>query len=116
MKRAAWLFLLLIAILAVVPAGNARGPIGALAGTVLDAAGNPVSSATVTLQTSDGNHPHLTRTDADGHFQFTRFETGQYDVRAQSQGVFSDWLKRVSIHAGKTTQVTLHLPASTHQE
>jgi protocatechuate 3,4-dioxygenase beta subunit len=109
------LIILLIAILAIAATGSAKGPIGALAGTVLDAAGNPVPAATVTLQTSDGNHPHLTRTDADGHFQFTRFETGQYDVRAQSKGLFSDWLKRIYIHANKTTQVTLHLPSPPSQ-
>jgi hypothetical protein len=105
------LFLLLIAALGIAATVSARVAIGTLSGTVLDADGKPVDYATVTLQTSDGNHPHLTRTDGDGHFEFTRFETGQYDVRAQSHGIFSDWLRRISIRSGKTTQVTLHLPA-----
>lgn len=103
-------FLLLIAALGMAGTVRANGPIGELRGTVLDSKGNPVSDATVTLQTSDGNHPHATHTDANGHFKFTRFETGQYDLRAYSKGMFSNWTKRISIHSKKTTEVTLHMP------
>jgi hypothetical protein len=101
-------FLLLISALGM--AASANGPIGELQGTVLDSKGKPVPDATVTLQTSDGNHPHATHTDATGHFKFTRFETGQYDLRAYSNGMFSDWTKRISIHSKKTTEVTLRMP------
>jgi Carboxypeptidase regulatory-like domain len=69
-----------------------------------------VPEATVTIQTSDGLHPHATHTDADGHFQFERWATGQYDLRAYSNGVFSDWDKHLVIRSKKTTQVILHLP------
>jgi uncharacterized membrane protein len=103
-------FLLLTAALGVAATASANGPIGELQGTVLDSKGQPVPDATVTLQTSDGNHPHATHTDASGHFKFTRFETGQYDLRAYSKGMFSDWTKRVSIHSKKTTEVTLRMP------
>jgi protocatechuate 3,4-dioxygenase beta subunit len=101
-------FLLLTAALGM--AASANGPIGELQGTVLDSKGKPVPDATVTLQTSDGNHPHATHTDAAGRFKFTRFETGQYDLRAYSNGMFSDWTKRISIHSKKTTEVTLRMP------
>jgi hypothetical protein len=110
--RSIWLWLV-IATLGIAATGSAKGPIGTLAGSVLDSKGQPVADATVTLQTSDGNHPHATHTDANGHFKFTRFETGQYDVRAYSNGKFTEWTKRVSIRSGKTTEVTLRLPAST---
>jgi protocatechuate 3,4-dioxygenase beta subunit len=103
-------FLLLTAALGMAATTGANGPIGELQGTVLDSKGQPVPDATVTLQTSDGNHPHATHTDASGHFKFTRFETGQYDLRAYSKGMFSDWTKRVSIHSKKTTEVTLRMP------
>ncbi|HXA75946.1 MAG TPA: carboxypeptidase-like regulatory domain-containing protein [Candidatus Acidoferrales bacterium] len=103
-------FLLLIAALGMTTIARAKGPIGELQGTVLDSKGNPVSDATVTLQTSDGNHPHATHTDVDGHFKFTRFETGQYDLRAYSNGMFSAWTKRISIRSKKTTEVTLRMP------
>jgi hypothetical protein len=103
-------FLLLTAALGIAATARANGPIGELQGMVLDSKGKPVADATVTLQTSDGNHPHATHTDAGGHFKFTRFETGQYDLRAYSNGMFSEWTKRVSIHSKKTTEVTLRMP------
>jgi uncharacterized GH25 family protein len=103
-------FVLLTVALAMAATARANGPIGELQGTVLDSKGMPVPDATVTLQTSDGNHPHATHTDASGHFKFTRFETGQYDLRAYSKGMFSDWTKRVSIRSKKTTEVTLRMP------
>lgn len=83
---------------------------GTMAGTVLDAHGKPVAGATVTMQTSDGTRPYATHTDAHGRFEFTRYKTGQYDLRAYAKGMFSDWTKRISIRSGKTTEVTLRLP------
>lgn len=88
----------------------ANGPIGEITGTVLDSKGKPVADATVTMQSSDGKRPYATHTDAEGHFKFSRYETGQYDLRAYSQGMFSEWTKRVSIRSKKTTQVTLRMP------
>jgi hypothetical protein len=85
-------------------------PTGTLAGIVVDANGKPVAGATVTIQTSDGVQPNATHTDANGHFAFARFETGQYDLQAYSKGSFSDWTKRVMIHSHKTTTVTLRMP------
>ena len=102
--------LLLIAALGMASTASARGPIGELKGMVLDSKGKPVADATVTMQSSDGKQPFATHTDASGHFEFMRFETGQYDLRAYSKGMFSDWTKRVSIRSKKTTEVTLHMP------
>ena len=89
---------------------EAKVATGTMAGTVLDAHGKPVVGATVTMQTSDALRPYATHTDANGHFEFVRYETGQYDLRAYWKGMFSDWVKRISIHSGKTTQVILHMP------
>ena len=72
-------------------------PVGTLEGIVVDAQNKPVANASVTIQTSDGQKPHATHTDENGHFQFARWETGQYDLRAYSNGVFSDWEKRIMI-------------------
>ena len=92
------------------PAAGAKGPIGNVTGTVLDSKGKPVADATVTMQSSDGKHPYATHTDATGHFSFTRYETGLYDLRAYSNGMFSDWVKRVWVKSKKTAQVTLRMP------
>ena len=90
----------------------ARVSTGTLGGTVLDSRGNAVSGATVTIQTSDGRHPHATHTDAKGHFQFARFETGQYDVRAYINGSYSDWAKRVVIRSTKPSSIVLRIAPS----
>ena len=103
-------FLLLIAALGFAGTANAAGPIGEIKGTVLDSKGQPVADATVTMQSSDGKRPFATHTDASGHFEFLRYETGQYDLRAYSKGMFSDWTKRVSIRSKKTTEITIHMP------
>ena len=105
------LFLLTAATLCIALSADARVPIGTLAGTVLDAQGQPVSNAAVMIQTSDGSQPYATHSDANGHFQITRLETGQYDLRASSAGLTSDWTKRVMVHANKTTEVLLRLPS-----
>ena len=97
--------------LCVALSADARVPIGTLAGTVLDAQGQPVSNAAVTIQTSDGSEPYATHTDPGGHFQINRLETGQYDIRASSAGLISDWTKRIMVRANKTTEVLLRLPA-----
>jgi hypothetical protein len=99
------------ALLCLALAANARVPIGTLAGTVIDAHGQPVAGAAVTIQTSDGLHPYGAHTDASGHFQIVRLESGQYDLRASFGGLLSDWTKRVMVHTNKTTVVLLHLPA-----
>jgi protocatechuate 3,4-dioxygenase beta subunit len=103
-------FLLLIAALGFATSAHAKGPIGELSGTVLDSNGKPVANATVTMQSSDGRRPYATHTDATGHFKFSRYETGQYDLRAYSNGMFSDWVKRIAIHSKKTSEVTLRMP------
>ena len=69
-----------------------------------------MADATVTMQSSDGKHPYATHTDADGHFKFARYETGQYDLRAYSKGMFSAWTKRIAVRSQKTTEITLHMP------
>ena len=97
------------AIFAVVLATSARVSIGTLSGTVLDAKGAPVAGASVTIQTSDGVHPRATFADKSGHFEFTRWRTGQYDLRATSGKMISPWMKRIMIRSNKNTEVTLHL-------
>ena len=86
-----------------------KGSTGSLEGTVLDSQGKPLSGALVTIQTSYGAHPHVTHTDASGHFEFFHFATGQYDLRALYGGAYSDWSKRVPLRSTKNASVTLHI-------
>lgn len=101
-----------IALLAIAARPTAAEYVGNLAGTLVDSHGNPVPDGVVVIQTSDGQHPHATHTDTNGHFEFTRYTPGQYDLRGSLYGVFTDWSRRILIRAGKTTQITLHLPAA----
>jgi hypothetical protein len=110
MKRGMVIFAA-IGVMAFAAATSAQfaGGLGTLSGNVLDQQGKPVAEASVTIQTSDGLRPHAAHTDANGHFEFTRFEAGQYDVRAYSNKLFSEWSKRVVIRPKKTTEITLRL-------
>ena len=108
---------LTFAVLAMTAAAqHAAVPVGTLEGSVLDAKGQPVADASVTIQTSDGLHPHATHTDATGHFEFAHWQAGEYDLRAYANGLFSEWDKRVMIHAKKTTKVTLRLPKTSDEK
>lgn len=111
MTRIRWsVFIVFAAVLTIAAAGNAGVRIGAIAGTVVDSHGNPVADATVTMQTSYGQSPSATHTDGKGHFEFARYETGQYDLQAYWHGMFSEWTKRVVIRSNKTTEIRLRLP------
>jgi Carboxypeptidase regulatory-like domain len=87
----------------------ARAATGTLEGTVLDAHGRALPGATVTIQTSDGTHPHVTRTDAAGHFVFARWAAGQYDLRAYRKGSYSEWAKRILVRSQTSTSITLRV-------
>jgi len=100
------------AVLILTGAAVAGEALGTLEGTVIDSHGNPVAGASVFVQTSDGQHPHATKTDSQGRFEFERYSPGQYDLRASYLSVFTDWHKRVIVRAGKATHVTLQLPAA----
>ncbi len=111
MKRIA-IVILVAALLALTAPSNSGYALGNLGGHVVDKHGNPVVDAVVIVQTSDGEHPHATHTDTNGHFEFERYSPGQYDLRASYDSVFTDWMKRVLVRGGKTTDVTLRLPAA----
>jgi hypothetical protein len=115
MKRAALSAVLVVAGILVLAPGaplDAGLALGNLAGHVVDKHGNAVADATVIVETSDGEHPHATHTDTNGHFEFERYSAGQYDLRASYDSVFTDWMRRVLVRSGRTTEVTLHLPAA----
>jgi uncharacterized GH25 family protein len=104
------LMLPLIAVFALATPSPAHVTNGTLAGIVVDAHGKPVPHATVTMQSSFGDRPNATHTDAQGRFQFARYRTGQYDLQAYAKGSFSPWLRRITIRSRRTTKVTLRMP------
>jgi uncharacterized membrane protein len=78
-------------------------------GIVLDANGKPVASAAVTCQSSAGMRPRIVRTDASGHFSVPGLKQDSYDLRATTEGAYSDWERNVPLRKGQTKEITLRL-------
>jgi iron complex outermembrane recepter protein len=78
-------------------------------GRVLDANGKPVPAAAVTCQSAAGIRPRIVHTDAKGHYSVTGLKQDAYDLRATSNGAYSDWEKNVPLRTGQTKEVTLRL-------
>ena len=85
-----------------------KGP-GVIEGLVIGPDDKPVSRATISYQSSSGNAPHATHADVHGHFRLTGLPTDNYDVRATSKGIFSEWEKNVTVRKGRPTSITLRL-------
>jgi protocatechuate 3,4-dioxygenase beta subunit len=102
----------LAAVLSLAAASSAHYRLGNVEGTVVDSHGNPVADAVVIIQTSYGENPHATHTDAKGNFLFERYPPGLYDLRANVYSIFTPWSRHVAIHANRTTHITMHLPAA----
>jgi hypothetical protein len=81
----------------------------AFIGTVLDANGKPVPAAAVNCQSSAGIKPRIVHTDSKGHFHITGLTKDWYDLRATSNGAYSDWEKNIPLRAGQTKDITLRL-------
>lgn len=63
------------------------------------------------VQTSDGRYPRAVSTNNEGRFRLTRI-IGPYDLRASSNGQWSEWTRNVRVKAGEETAVTLRIPAA----
>ena len=80
-----------------------------ISGVVLDATGKPVSAAAVSCQSSAGLHPRIVHTDAKGHYLITGLKQDSYDLRATSNGAYSDWEKNIPLRKGQAKDITLRL-------
>ncbi|HEV3375387.1 MAG TPA: carboxypeptidase-like regulatory domain-containing protein [Candidatus Acidoferrum sp.] len=101
-------FATLVAARAVIAAPQSKGS-ATLSGVVLGPDDRPVSHASVSYQSSGGNAPHAVYTDSRGRFTVTKLKADNYDVRASSKGIFSEWEKNITLHKGKTEYITLQL-------
>jgi carboxypeptidase family protein len=112
MRRAVILIaVFLIALVA--PRGVVAGPqskgSATLSGVVVGPDDKPVPHASVSYQSSGGNAPHAVYTDARGRFTITKLKSDNYDLRASSKGVFSEWEKNIMLRKGHTEYITLQL-------
>jgi hypothetical protein len=80
-----------------------------LSGVVLGPDDKPVGNASVTYESGGGNAPHIVRTDVRGRFLIAKLRADNYDLRASSKGIFSEWEKNITVRPGQTKTVTLRL-------
>ncbi len=80
-----------------------------LSGVVLGPDDKPVRHASVSYQSSGGIAPHAVYTDSRGRFTITKLKADNYDVRASSKGIFSEWEKNITLRKGRTEYITLQL-------
>ena len=80
-----------------------------ITGTVLGADGKPVPGASVTCETSSGLKPRAVHTDAKGRFFITGLKQESYDLRASSNGAYSDWERNIPMRKNQTKELTLQL-------
>jgi len=78
-------------------------------GIVLGADGKPVPAAAVTCQSSAGMKPRAVHTDSKGHYVITGLKQDSYDIRASSNGAYSDWERNIPLRKGQTKEITLRL-------
>ena len=83
-------------------------------GTVTDPSGRPLGDAAVRLASIDGEPVFDTKSDANGHFQFSEVRAGDYLLSVRSPG-FSTQRQRVRLSGGGVT-FAVRLPVGTLRE
>lgn len=82
---------------------------GALSGRVIGPDDRPVPHAGVIYQSSAGMKVHIVHADSQGRFHITKLKTDNYEVRAISKGLFSEWMHNVQVTAGRERSIDLRL-------
>lgn len=84
-----WIFILLVASLACVPAlaSDAVTSAGAIVGVVTNASNGPVVHATVTARKADGSSIRATLSGADGLYAFADLPAGTWSISAHVDGI-----------------------------
>ena len=98
----------LLAARGVIAAPQSKGS-ATLSGVVLGPDDKPAPHASVSYQSSGGNAPHAVYTDSRGRFTITKLKSDNYDIRASSKGIFSEWVKNITLRKGKSEYITLQL-------
>jgi len=98
----------LLAARGVIAAPQSKGS-ATLSGVVLGPDDKPAPHASVSYQSSGGNAPHAVYTDSRGRFTITKLKSDNYDIRASSKGIFSKWVKNITLRKGKSEYITLQL-------
>ena len=109
------LLLLLIVLMATLRVGAQTSTTGDIAGVVTDPTGAVVSGAPITLKNVDTGSSTSTTTNAQGSYNFSLLQPGNYSVSANAAG-FQKVLKSVTVTLGISTTVNLQLSLSSQVE
>jgi hypothetical protein len=117
MKRILAITMIFLTVLATAASGGQYGapkswkskPTGIISGLVLGPDDKPAQRASITYQSADGTDPHAVHADAHGRFTIAKLRTDIYDLRASSNGIFSEWQRNFQVQSGHTSEITLHL-------
>ena len=111
--RRTTVFVAILCLVLLAPCGVLAGPqhqgSSTLTGVVLGPDDKPVPHASVTYQSSSGTAAHAIYTNSKGRFTITRLPADNYDLRASSKGIYSEWQKNVTLGRGQTREITLQL-------
>ena len=80
---------------------------GTISGIVTDESGAVIPNATVTITNKATGIARTATTNAEGFFSAPAMQAGDYDVRAEMQGVQDRWSARLRLQAGESTQVNM---------
>src|ERR1700719_2092945 len=78
-------------------------------GTVVDASGGAVSSATVTATQSETNFTRTAVSDAQGNFIFIELPVGHYGLQAEAKGFQKFLQEGITLEVNQTAFVSVHL-------
>jgi Carboxypeptidase regulatory-like domain len=93
----------------------AQAPIGTITGTVTDATGAVVASATITITNKATSAARTLTANAEGLYSAPALVPGDYEVRAEMQG-FRTLVREAQVTAGSTTTVDMALTLGTTRE
>ena len=113
MMRRAMISLLVLCLVLLAPRGvlaDRQHPgSSTLTGVVLGPDDKPVVHSSVTYQSSSRKAPHAIYTNSRGRYTISKLPPDNYDLRASSKGLFSEWEKNVTLGKGQTKEIPLRL-------
>ncbi len=86
---------------------------GSISGTVMDADGDAIENATVSL-TPQGGLPLMVFTDEEGHYRFGSLSPGTYSVSAEYDGYVTGTQEGIEVEAGDFIVVDFNLTTGTN--
>jgi hypothetical protein len=110
-----YLMLLLVVLMAAVRVGAQTSTTGDITGLVTDPTAAVVSGAPVALKNVDTGRSTSTTTNAQGSYNFSLLQPGNYSVSANVPG-FQKVLKTITVTLGTSTTVNLQLSLSSQVE